>query len=332
MESVLVTGATGFIGGHVAGRLVALGYPVRVLVRDRSRLGSDLAGRVEVVEGSLADRAALARAVAGVERIFHCAADVKTWDRRENYLAANVEGVANLLAAIGEKNPGLRRLVHLSTVDVYGFPERPCDEDAPLVAAGFGYGDSKLRGECLLRERATQLGIPTVILRPANVFGPGSPFVDRVGEALEGGLMLKVDGGRAHAGVVDVDTVVAAMLWASDSPVAAGRCYNVRDDGDATWAQVIEVMQGHLGRHGLTVNLPFSVAEVAARACEMACRIALPQREPLLHPLVVRIFGRTCGHLNDRLRADGGLVARSGGIAETIARSMAWYRESRSGR
>ena len=330
--TVLVTGATGFIGGHLARKLVGEGIAVRVLVRDRNRLAAELATQVEVIEGDLADATALIQAVEGVTCIFHCAANVKTWDRRENYLAANVEGVANLLAAIAEANPSLSRLVHLSTVDVYGFPEGPCAEDAPLVEAGFGYGDSKVRGERLLRERASRLGIPTVILRPANVFGPGSPFVERVGEALDGGLMLKIDGGRAHAGVVDVETVVAAMLWASDSPVAVGRCYNVRDDGDATWAQVIELMQGHLGRHGLTVNLPFSVAEVAARACETACRIALPQREPLLHPLVVRIFGRTCGHLNDRLRADGGLVARSGGIAETIARSMAWYRESRSGR
>lgn len=332
MTVVLVTGATGFIGGHLARSLVADGLAVRVLVRDRARLAADLAAQVEVIDGSLADIPALAQAVAGVARVFHCAANVSTWDLRENYWAANVEGVGNLLAAIGEANPRLGRLIHLSTVDVYGFPERPCGEDAPPVESGFDYGDSKIAGERLLRDQAARLGIPYVILRPANVFGPGSPFVDRVGEALDGGLMLKIDGGRAHAGVVDVDTVVAAMRWAAESPVAAGRCYNVRDEGDATWAQVIEAMQGHLGRKGMTISLPFSLAEAAAVACEAAFRIAAPRHEPLLHRLLVRIFGRTCGHANDRLRADGGQPVGEGGFEATIARSMAWYQASRRGR
>lgn len=322
-SAALVTGATGFIGGHLARRLVEAGWRVSVLVRDPARLAPDLRERATIITGSLSDQAALDRAVAACEVVFHCAANAQSWDTDAAYREANVEGPANLVAAIARANPGLGRLLHVSTVDVYGFPETPCDETAAPREAGFGYGDSKLRGEALVRDGAARHGIPLTVIRPGNVIGPGSQFVARIGEALRSGLMIAVDGGRAHAGLIDVDNLCGDMIWAATSPEAAGQCYNARDPGDATWAAFNARLRGAIGGRGLVVSLPFGLADLAARAIEILYRVA-PSREPLLHRLLVRMFGRTCGHSAEKLLAARGGAGRIG-FDETMRRSAEWY-------
>lgn len=323
MTAALVTGATGFIGSHLARRLVGEGRIVRLLIRDGSRLDPVLAERCECVQGALGDLQAMRRAVSGVGSVFHCAANVRTWSTPAAYEADNVAGVQNLLDAIAAERPPLTRLVHLSSVDVYGFPLQPCDENAPVGQTGFGYGDSKARGEALVREVGTASGTPWTILRPCNVLGPGSAFIDRIGAAMLSGVMLTVDGGRCNAGVLDVDNLVDAMLWAESAPTALHRCYNVRDDRDVTWAQFVDCCRSRFGR-GRVIDLPFGTADLLARLAEGAAKMLVPAWEPPLHRLVVRIFGRTCGHSAARLRTDSGLACRVG-HEESMRRSLDWF-------
>ena len=142
----LVTGATGFIGRRLAERLVEDGWSVRLLVRNPDRLAVSLRSACDVVVGDLLDDDAVSRAVRLTNVIFHCAANVNTWDTWESYYAVNVQGVKNLMNAIIRENSGLSRLVHLSTVDVYGFPVAPCDETCQTTGADFGYGKNQAAG------------------------------------------------------------------------------------------------------------------------------------------------------------------------------------------
>lgn len=322
----LVTGATGFIGGRLAERLAADGREVRLLVRNPQRLAPGLRGTPDILVGDLADEALLLRAVEGVSVIFHCAANVHTWDRWDAYYSANVSGVKNLLAAIAQARPPLKRLVHVSTVDVYGFPDEPADEQYPLSPSGFGYGDSKQIGESLVRERCDAAGLPYTILRPGNVIGPGSQFIVRIGAELKSGLMLTVAGGSANAGFVYIDNLVDYMLWAADSEKALGECYNVRDAYDATWADFVRAFRCGINGKGVVLDLPFWAADAAARALELAWRVALPGREPLLHRLLVRIFGRTCGHSAEKLREHSALRNLIG-FDEAMEKSTRWFLE-----
>ncbi|MFA5121354.1 NAD-dependent epimerase/dehydratase family protein [Zavarzinia sp.] len=318
----LVTGGTGFVGGHLLNRLTAEGWSVRALVRDPARLGPAAAG-IEVVTGDLGDLEALKRAVTGCEVIFHCAANVATWGRLADYMAVNRQGVANLVDAVAAAGPPLHRLVHLSTVDVYGYPVAPCDETAPLDGAGFPYGESKLAGEILLRTRAATLGLPVTVLRPANIMGPQSQFVARIGAELRNGLMLMIDGGRANSGFTDVDNLLDLMLWAAEAEAARGECFNVRDQCDVDWATLLTRLRSLIGGRGRILDLPFAVAEASARALELAYRLR-PGREPLLHRLLVRMFGRTCGHSAEKIRRASGLRDRIDFDA-AMARSAAWF-------
>ncbi len=325
----LVTGATGFIGRRLAERLVEDGWAVRVLVRNRAGLAPELRHAVEVVVGDLGDEQALLEAVRGVTVVFHCAANVSTWDAARAYYAANVLGARNLVNAIKKAEGGQTRLIHVSTLDVYGFPSEPCDEASSSKPSGFGYGDSKRVGEGVVRDLCGESGIPYVIVRPGNVIGPGSQFITRIGAELASGLMLVVDKGRANAGLVYVDNLVDYMLWAARSEKAIGQCYNVRDSYDVTWAEFVARFRGAIKGRGVVLNLPFWAADAAARLLEAIWRAFMPAREPLLHRLLVRIFGRTCGHSAEKIRRDSTLTGKIG-FDEAMERSVRWFLDERN--
>jgi nucleoside-diphosphate-sugar epimerase len=305
--------------------LLESGERLRLLVRDPQRLTAEMRA-AELVVGNLADPEAMRKAVADVDLIYHCAANVATWDCWENYYASNVAGVESLLSAIENQRPPLSRLVHLSTVDVYGFPLEPADEDSPADGEPFGYGRSKAQGEALLRRRCTDHSIPYSILRPANVIGPGSQFVERIGRELDGGLMITIDGGSANAGLLHIDNLLDAMQWVARSPQAVGRVFNARDTVDMSWAQFLDTLRRQIGGRGRILNLSWNAAESTARVLEFGHALLRIQGEPLLHRLLVRIFGRTCGHSSARLRSARGTADRVG-AEEAISSCARWYVE-----
>ncbi len=320
----LVTGATGFIGRRLAERLVEAGWSVRLLVRNPDRLASPLRSACEFVVGDLLDSDAVSRAVRQTDVIFHCAANVSTWDTWESYYSANVLGVQNLMQAISKHNPDVSRLVHLSTVDVYGFPVTPCDETCAATGAEFGYGKTKLLGESLVREQSIKPGISYTIIRPANVIGPGSQFIERIGGELKNGMMLTVAGGRANAGLLYIDNLVDYLLWAARAAQAQGECYNVRDDYDVSWATFLDRFRSAIGGKGIIINMPYSIADALARGLEAFHNTLFPAREPILHRLLVRFFGRTCGHSAEKIRRDSGCASKIG-FDEAMERSCRWY-------
>lgn len=319
-----MTGATGFIGGRLAERLIEEGWDVRLFVRDPKNLAASLRSVNDVVVGDLLDETVVAHAVKDIGVVFHCAADVKTWDTWESYCSVNVSGVRVLMDAIAKVNPGLSRLVHLSTVDVYGFPMLSCDENSETTGNGFGYGESKLRGESLVREYGDKTGISYTIIRPANVIGPGSQFITRIGSELNSGIMLKVNGGRSNAGLVYIDNLIDWLIWSATSPNAHRECFNVRDDYDVTWSVFLEKFRSDIRGRGIIINLPFSVAEGVGRILETFNQIFFPTREPLFHRLIVRFFGRTCGHSAKKIREVSGLKDQVG-FDEAMEKSCQWF-------
>ncbi len=318
----LITGATGFVGHRLAEVLVDKGARVRLLVRQPENLPNRVKSSCEVVVGSLGDITALATAVSDVDVVFHCAANVSTWDRTEAYYEANVAGVGNLLNAICTHNPGLRRFIHLSTVDVYGFPRHPCDETDKTPDVGFDYGDTKRMGESIVRQFCDR--VPYTIIRPANIIGPCSQLIERIGHAVSSGVMITIDGGRANAGLVFVDNLITYMIWAAQSEAATNEIFNVRDNYDVTWMEFVSTFRKAIAGKGIVINLPFVVAETIARALETFHVAILPGKEPTLHRLLVRILGRTCGHSARKIRNVSGIDTEIG-FDEAIRQSAHWF-------
>src|SRR5579859_2333540 len=163
---VLVTGAAGFLGGHLVDMLLERKDDVRAMVRsgeDANRL-MGLAG-VEVVEGDLTDVASLRRAVQGVERVYNVAARTGPWGLEDDYRAVNVRGLADLVHAA--MDAGVGRIVHTSSITVYGHHLRGIvSEDSPFHAEENPYSRTKIAGEQLLENLVKDSGAPVIIVRP----------------------------------------------------------------------------------------------------------------------------------------------------------------------
>ncbi len=291
----LVTGASGFLGGRLAQLLVEQGEDVVVLARSTSDLRhlTDAAGHliVRVVHGDLGDTQSLHRAVAGVEHIFHCAACSTDWAPWKTYFEAYVTGTRNLLAAAVE-SATLKRFVHVSTTDVYGYPSIPCSEDHALVDAGLPYNQTKRLGEMAVWEALEMHNLPVTIVRPATIFGPrGKDFTLEVGKMLRQRMMLTIDGGNIPGGFAYVDNVAAAMIAAATSPKTLGQAYNLADGSLMTWATYLALFAKALASPRPWLNLSFRSSMRLATLLELPHRLLRLGGRPLLTRHAVILLG-----------------------------------------
>ncbi|MGA2619797.1 MAG: NAD-dependent epimerase/dehydratase family protein [Thermoguttaceae bacterium] len=259
MRTFLVTGGAGFIGSHIAEALVERGDRVRVLDNFSTGRHSNLAGfrqRIELVEGDILDAAAVARAVAGAEVVFHEAALASVQCSVERPLdshAACTTGTVVLLDAA--RRAGVRRVVYAGSSAVYGDQptagKRESDPTAPLSP----YAAAKLAGEEFCRAFTATYGLETVVLRYFNVFGPrqdpASPYsavIPLFITAMLGGAQPVVYGdGRQSRDFSFVANVVRANLLAADAPAAAGRTLNVANGRSTDLVTLLDVLNRLLG-------------------------------------------------------------------------------------
>ena len=285
----LVTGASGFLGGRLAQMLVEQDDDVTVLVRAESDVRHLPLDRLRVVWGDLAERAALREAVRGVQRVFHCAACSTDWAPEATYQAANVEGTANVLeAALGV--PELERFVHVSTADIYGYPEVPCGEDHAFANVGLPYNRTKGVGEALVWDAARKHGLPVTVVRPATIYGPrGKDFTQEIATMLRQRMMATIDKG-------------------------------------VTWATYLRAFCAQLGTPMPWMNLSAGAAMGLARALEVPHRLLHLGGRPLLTQHAVYLLSRNQEFPVDKARRDFGFVPRVS-LEEGICRSVAWLRD-----
>jgi nucleoside-diphosphate-sugar epimerase len=323
----LITGASGFLGGHLAETLVAQGEEVHVLVRPTSSMPHLSHLPVHPVIGDLGDPEALRRAVAPVSRIFHCAARSTDWAPWESFYAANVTGTENLLEA-ARAAPRLERFVHVSTTDVYGYPAIACDETQPTVDAGLPYNQTKRLGELAVWRAYREHGLPITIVRPATIYGPrGKDFTEEIAKLLRLRLMATVDSGRARGGFIYVCNVVDAMLQASTATTAIGEAYNLADGTDATWRRYVELLAAGLGLPNPWIDLNFDAAVMLAKVFEAVHRMLKLPGRPLLTRHAVNLLGIDQEFPTAKARRDFGFAPEVS-LEEGIARSVAWIKQS----
>jgi nucleoside-diphosphate-sugar epimerase len=322
----LVTGATGFIGGHLAQRLVADGYRVRCLVRstsDTSRL--DALG-VELVVGDLASAESLAGAAAGCRYVLHCGALVSDWATVSEITHINVQGTRNLLAA--SLNAAVERVIHFSTTDIYGHPGGLAVEET-YVAQRFRnwYAQTKLIAEADVRRAADAHELDVVILRPATVYGPGSKdVIGEIARALRNGTMLLIARGRAIAGLCYVENLIDAAVLALTGESASGQAFTISDGLDITWKGFTDDLATGLGCSPARWSLPYSIAnaigfslEHGYRALRRTTHLRTP---PLLSRQAVQVLGRNQDFSNRKARELLGwqpLIDYATGLEATIA-------------
>lgn len=327
--TVLVTGATGFIGGHVVDALKRRGVTPRVLARRGEPVDRLAALGVEIVRGDLGDDASLAAAVEGVDRVLHCAARTGPWGPVEEYRTANVRGLAALLdAALAA---GVRRFVHLSSAIVVGTGPGAVDEDAPLRPEPNPYSATKIEGERLLQRAIRERGAPVTILRPGLLYGPrDAGSFGRFAELVERGRMVLLGSGDNRIPLVYAEDVAEAVLLASESPRASGRTYFIVNDEPVTQGAYLRELAAALGVAASFRRVPYRLARALAAGAEWATRAAGRSGPPPLTRFGIRLMGGDARISIRRAREELGFSPRVG-LREGIRRGVAWYRAAGAG-
>ena len=306
--SVLVTGASGFLGGRLAEILALRGADIAVVARSSSRLEHLNGLPLRIVRAELAlDSEPLREACRTATHIYHCAGCSTDWAPWQTYYDANVTGTQAMLAAARHASR-LERFVHVSTTDVYGYPAIPCDESHALIDVGLPYNRTKCLGDQAVWTAQREHALPVTILRPATIFGPrGKAFTTDIATLLKQRGMALFDGGRSRGGFCYVDNVVEAMILAGNSPASVGRAYNITDDTGATWKDYVRALAAGLGLREPWIHLPSRVGLPLAGTLEWAyTRLPLPGR-PILTRHAIELLSKDQEYPTARARRDFGL-------------------------
>lgn len=243
----LVTGATGFIGSHVADQLHEKGYEVRCTIRKTSNLRWLKEKPYELVESSLSDPESLEKAVEGVDYIVHIAGLTAARDY-EGFLKGNRDGTKNLVDAALKKAPDIKRFLFMSSQTVAGPSpslEEPVTEempDRPLTA----YAKSKIAAEKEVLKAADKM--PITIARPPAVYGPRDTAIFPVFQAVNGGIGTLIGMQPKYLSLIHGIDLARGTVECLESEKAEGELYYISSEEFYTWNQLIDLIQKATGR------------------------------------------------------------------------------------
>jgi dihydroflavonol-4-reductase len=317
MSTVLVTGATGFLGQHLLRELVASGASVRGLSRSAAGDAAVAALGAVPVRGALDDADALNAAAAGTEAIFHTAADTNNWGPGDAaQTRTNVGGTARLLEAA--RAAGVATFVHTSSVSAYShLVTGVLREDSPQRGADswINYERTKYASERLVRES----GLPFLVFQPSHILGPG----DRNNWSK---LIRLIDAGKlpgappGSGSFADVREIAKAQVRAWRQPA---RDETWLTGGEhASFLALVQEVGRQLGKPTPSRAMPGIALKIYARTLDLVSRVT--RREPELTPVAATF---TCKHLRvDSAKAERELGYRSTPLPQLLADTIAWLR------
>jgi nucleoside-diphosphate-sugar epimerase len=269
----LITGATGYIGGRLAERLVQEeGVHVRALVRTLNKTQALANLGCEIVQGDITEPASLRAAAEHCQIIFHAAAWVSEQGAKDEVWAVNVGGTQHVVdAALAAP---IQRLVHVSSCAVYGSRQTfNIDETTPTRLSGNVYADSKVAAEEVVLRAYRQHNLPIVLARASQVYGLGSPqFTLRPIEMIRKGKMMLIDGGRHLCKPVYIDNLIDGLILCAKVEAAIGEAFNFSDGAPVPWHDFFGAYATMLGKTKLA-SVPYRVAWLAAIGLELQARM-----------------------------------------------------------
>ena len=322
----LVTGATGFVGGHLARRLHREGWAVTATGRSVTKGRALAEAGVPFFPIDLVNRAGIGQLCADQDVVFHCGALSTAWGALGEFQLANVVGTENVIAGCQAHQVG--RLVHVSTPSIYFSTASRLNvrEDDRLPAKALNhYAETKRQAEQLV-DQATATGLSIVTVRPRAIYGPGDQSLfPRIMKGLEAGRLPQIGDGENVQNLTYIDNLVDALLLCARAPHHySGRKYNVTDGVSIKIWDVIAQLAVRLGVPKPARRLSFPIAYGLATLLEGYHHLLRPAVEPPLTRYGVTVLSRSQTLNIDAIRADLGYEPRVM-LAEGLNATVSWW-------
>lgn len=319
----LVTGATGFTGGHLCRHLLDAGYLVTALVRPGKDAAPLQASGVKIVTGDLGDAESLRTATEGIDVVFHIAAafrDASLPD--EVFFEVNVEGTRNIITAAA--GAGVHRFVHCSTVGVHGDTGTiPATEESPFKAPDI-YCQSKIEGELLARELFDKLDIAGSVFRPMGIYGPGDTRFLKLFRSIGRNRFLMIGSGEICYHMTYIDDLCRGIMLCGEHPAAVGEVFLLAGEHHTTLNELVACIADALEVKRPSIRIPLAPVMAAAYLCDAVCR---PLRlNPPLYPRRVEFFSKHRAADISKARRLLGFQPQVS-LMDGVRRTATWYRE-----
>ena len=322
----LVTGATGFLGGHLARGLRARGHDVRVFVREPGKIQEPLFSGIAICQGDIRDREAIRAAMRNIDVVLHCAAASGPRLSIASQRATNVGGVRNLLEVVVEAKH--TRLVHVSGLSVLGIRDlRPASEELPRRRSGDPEADIKVEIEDLIDTYRRDQDVDAVILRPSIVYGQGDANLSQVLSAIRDGRFAYIGSQSNIVPLVHISDFIQMVHLAASCLQARGRVYHVADGSDTSIGAIVDCLAEIAGRPRPNVVLPYLIPYGGCLLFEMLQSFHLRSGPGPIDRAALRFLGTSRSVPITRARVELGYEPR------TLFRDgiMATYKHSREG-
>ncbi|GJL64709.1 MAG: dihydroflavonol-4-reductase [Nitrospirales bacterium] len=324
-KRVLITGATGFVGGHLTRRLVSDGAHVRIFVRkssDQNIVDALKSIGAEIVSGDITDRAAVFNVVKDVDTIFHIAALFRSAKHGDDiYYDINVEGSRNILDAAEQSH--VKRVIHCSTVGVHShIPHPPAAEDE-AYRPGDIYQVTKCEGEKLACERFLSGRLEGTIVRPAMIWGQGDMRTLKLFKGVAKRRFPIIGNGRTLAHWIDVDDLVDGFVLAAENDVAKGQTYIFAGERPVSISELVLTISRVAGVKPWPFKVPALPIQLLGSLTEAVCKpLGI---EPVLHRRRVDFFTKTRSFDTSKAKRELGFHPRLTFEAE-VEKIFNWYR------
>ena len=333
MKRILVTGATGLIGGRLVKTLAADGHNVKLLVRRSSAVSVLRKLSVEPEYGDIRDSESVERAVKDVDVVYHLAAiRGERLLPREMYWDVNVKGTKNILEA--SYKAGIEKFVYCSTEGVLGwFDNSPADESWPYKPVGM-YHITKAEAERLVKKYLHEKQLPATIIRPVIAYGPTDRgVIFKIARLIKEGRFVILGHGDFRLHLVYIDNLTQGLRLAGEKKCSVGQIYIIADENPITFIRLIQIIAETLNVQTTKIHIPIWSAKLAGLMAENLYRSLLSLSikklgdDPILTPMKVDILSKERFYNISKAKKELGYTPTTH-TEEGIAATINWYKKN----